>query len=145
MLKPTLLAPAGAAIAELTACGRAAIPSAADAGYGSAHVSIGCIEQFNAWSDGQSKGVLAAIDAVSSAAAGGDAQVLTATPQNNQVLYFSGCQPPLPSCTDPGKYWLPLMMHVSAATNTKSVASVRAAIKGVSEIAQHLTAELKAL
>lgn len=142
-MKHTILALAGAAVVGLTACSQVATPTAAHAGQGS--VSAGCIEQFNTWSQGQGKGLLPALDAVSSAVAGGDAQVLAATLQQNKSAISQAASHPVPACADPGMYWLPLMMHLTAAANTKSVAGVRAAMKGVPEIEQHLTAELKVL
>jgi hypothetical protein len=142
-MKRTILPLAGAAVVVLTACSQAATPTAAHTGHGS--VSAGCIEQFTAWSHGQGKGLLAALDAVSSAEAGGDAQVLTAALQQNQSAISQAASHPVPACADPGDYWLPLMQHLTAAANTQSAANVQAAMKGVPEIAKHLTTELGAL
>jgi len=136
MLKRTILATAGVAAVGLTACSH---PAAAT----SAHV--GCRQQYNTWSQGQGKGLIAALDAVSAAEAGGDTGVLTATLENNRSAISWAVNHPVPACADPGRYWNVLMMHVSAAASTNAASSAQAAMKGVPEIAQHLTAELKAL
>ena len=136
MLKRAILAVAGAAAVGLTACGHASTATSANAG---------CRQQYNSWSHGQGEGVIAALDAVSAAEAGGDTGVLTATLENNRSAISRAVSHPVPACADPGRYWNALMMHVTAAANTNAASSARAAMKGVPEIAQHLTAELKAL
>ena len=108
-------------------------------------MSASCRQQFNTWSNGQGKGLVATLHTVSSAEEGGDARVLTATLQKNKSAISWAASHPVPACADPGNYWFVLMRHVTAAANTNSVASVRAAMDGVPEIEQHLTAELNAL
>jgi uncharacterized protein YceK len=142
-MKHTIVALAGAAVVVLTGCSQAATPPAAHTG--NENASAGCAAQFNAWSHGQGKRVLTALDAVGSAQAGGDAKALTAALQQNKSVISWAASHPVPSCADTGSYWVPLMQHLTAAANTTSIATVQAAMKGVPQLAEHLTAELKAL
>ena len=136
VLRRTILAAAGAAAVGLTACSHTATTTSLNAG---------CRQQYSTWSQGHGKGVLAALGAISAAGAGGDTAVLSATLENNKSAISWAASHPVPDCADPGRYWNALMMHVTAAANTKAASSAQAAMKGVPEIARHLSAELKAL
>jgi len=154
-LKRIILAAVGAAAAGLTACSNAAAPAtpatsatpaAASASHGSARVPVSCSRQYNIWEQGQGKGLIAALDAVSSAVTAGDTQVLTSTLNETRPAIARAARHPVPACADPRGYWDVLLMHVTAAAATKGSASnAQAAVKDVPEIQHQLTAELKQL
>ena len=145
-MKRIIAGVAVAAAAGLTACSHAAAPAAAPAGHPSVRVPVSCRQQYNTWAHGQGKGLIAAFDAVSSAATAGDTTVLTATLKQARPAVSQAARHPVPACADPAGYWGVLMMHVSAAAaSTGSASSVRAAVKGVPKIEHQLTAEFKAL
>jgi len=144
-VKRIILAVIGAAAAAgLTACNATSTPAAAPATHSSARVPVSCRQQYNTWTHGQGKGLIAALQAVSSAATAGDAHVLTATLNRTRPAVSRGTHHPVPACADPRGYWDVLLMHVHAAAATKATAaSRRAAIKDVPNIERHLAAELK--
>jgi len=154
-VKRIALAAVGAAVAGLTACSNtaapatpaaSATPAAASANHGSVRVPVSCSQQYSTWEQGQGKGLIAALDAVSSAETAGGTQVLMATLNQTRPAIARAARHPLPACADPRGYWDVLLMHVNAAASTKSSASsVQAAIKDVPAIEQQLTAELKQL
>jgi hypothetical protein len=145
-LKRIIAVVAVAAAAGLTACAHAAAPAAAPASHQSVRVPVSCSQQYDTWEHGQGKGLIAALDAVSSAATAGDAQVLTATLKKTRPAVSRAARHPVPACADPGGYWEVLLRHVAAAAaSTGSATSMRAAIKGVPQIDHQLTAELKTL
>jgi hypothetical protein len=151
-LKRIILAAVGAAVAGLTACSNAAAPAApatpaaASASHGSVRVPVSCSQQFNTWEQGQGKGLVAALDAVSSAQTAGDVQVLMATLNETRPAVARATRHPVPACADPRGYWDVLLMHVTAAAATKgSTSSAQAAMKDVPAIDHQLTAELKQL
>jgi len=148
-LKRIILAAVGAAVAGLTACSNTAAPAtpaAASASHGSVRVPVSCSQQYSTWGQGQGKGLIAALDAVSSAETAGDTQVLTATLNETRPAIARAVRHPVPACADPRGYWDVLLMHVTAAAATKGSASnAQAAMKGVPEIEHQLTAELKQL
>ena len=151
-MKRIILAAAGAAVAGLTACSNAAapaapaMPAAASASHGSVRVPVSCSQQYNTWEQGQGKGLVAALNAVSSAETVGDTQALMATLDKSKPAIATAARHPMPACADPRGYWDVLLMHVSAAAATKSSASsVQAAMQGVPELEHQLTAELKQL
>ena len=151
-MKRIILAAVGAAVAGLTACSSAAAPaapgaaSAASASHGSVRVPVSCSQQYNTWEQGQGKGLVAALNAVSSAETVGDTQALMATLDKSKPAIATAARHPMPACADPRGYWDVLLMHVSAAAATKSSASsVQAAMQGVPELEHQLTAELKQL
>jgi len=135
-----------AAAAGLTACTHTAAPAgAAPATSPTVRVPVSCSQQYNTWNQGQGKGLIAALDAVSSAATAGDTAVLTATLKENRPAISRAARNPVPACADPRGYWDVLLQHVTAAAaSTGSVSSMRAAMKGVPQIEHQLTAELKA-
>ena len=151
-MKRIILAAAGAAVAGLTACSNAAapaapaMPAAASASHGSVRVPVSCSQQYNTWEQGQGKGLVAALNAVSSAETVGDTQALMATLDKSKPAIATAARHPMPACADPRGYWDVLLMHVTAAAATKSSASgVQAAMQGVPELEHQLTAELKQL
>ena len=151
-MKRIILAAVGAAVAGLTACSSAAAPaapgaaSAASASHGSVRVPVSCSQQYNTWEQGHGKGLIATLNAVSSAETAGDAQVLMTTLNTSRPAIATAARHPMPACADPRGYWDVLLMHVTAAAATKSSASgVQAAMQGVPELEHQLTAELKQL
>ena len=135
-----------AAVAGLTACSHTAAPAAAPASQPSVRVPVSCSQQYNAWTHGQGKGLIAALDAVSSAETAGDTRALTVTLKKTRPAVSRAARHPVPACADPRGYWDVLLMHVTAAAaNTSSASSMRAAMKGVPHIEHQLTAELKSL
>jgi hypothetical protein len=146
VLKLIIFIVAGAAVAGLTACSLTAAPTAAPASHASAvRVPVSCSQQYRTWTHGQGKGVIAALDAVSSAETAGDAAVLTVTLNRAKPAISSAARYPIPSCADPRGYWYPLLMHVTAAASAGSASTVHAALRGVPEIVRELTVELKAV
>ena len=151
-MKRIILAAVGAAVAGLTACSSAAAPaapgaaSAASASHGSVRVPVSCSQQYNTWDQGQGKGLVAALNAVSSAETVGDTQALMATLDKSKPAIATAARHPMPACADPRGYWDVLLMHVTAAAATKdSTSSVQAAMKDVPGIEHQLTGELKQL
>ena len=143
-MKRIILTAAAAAVAGLTSCSHTAAPTAAPASHGSVRVPVSCSQQYSTWKHGQGKGVIAALDAVSSAEMAGDTRVLTATLKKARPAVARAAHHPVPACADPRGYWDVLLMHVTAAAATKgSTSSMRAAMKGVPQIEHQLTAELK--
>ena len=145
-MKRIIAVVAVAAAAGLTACSHAAAPAAAPASHPSVRVPVSCSQQYDTWNHGQGKGLIAALDAVSSAATAGDTKVLTATLKKARPAVSRAARHPVPACADPRGYWDVLLQHVTAAAaSTGSASSMRAAMKGVPQIEHQLTAELKAL
>jgi hypothetical protein len=154
-LKRIILAAMGAAVAGLTACSSTAAPAtptapaapaAASASHGSVRVPVSCGQQYNTWGQGEGKGLIAALEAVSSAETAGDTQVLMATLNQTGPAIARATRHAVPACADPRGYWDVLLMHVTAAASTKgSASSVQAAMKDVPAIEHQLTAELKQL
>lgn len=145
-MKRIILIVAGAAVAGLTACsGNAAAPTAATS-QRSVRVPVSCSQQYHAWTHGQGKGLIAALDAVSSAETAGDTKVLAVTVNKNRPAISSAARHPVPACADPRGYWYALLMHVTAATaKVGSASTMHAALQGMPKIEHELTAELKAL
>jgi hypothetical protein len=143
-LKRVILAAAVAAVAGLTACGSTAAPATAPENHQTVRVPVSCTQRYHTWNHGQGNGLIAALDAVSSAETAGNSQVLTATLKKTKSAISWAARHPVPACADPAGYWNVLLMHVTAAAaDTGSASSVRAAMKGVPKIEHQLTAELK--
>ena len=141
-MKRIIAAAAGAAAAGLTACSHTAAPTPAS--HASVRVPVSCTQQYNTWENGRGKGLLAVLDAVSSAETAGDSRVLTVTLKEARPTVSRAVLDPVPACADPRGYWDVLLMHVTAAeATTASASSVRAAMKDVPKIEHQLTAELK--
>jgi hypothetical protein len=145
-VKRIIPAAAVAAVAGLTACSGAAAPAAAPASHGTVRVPVSCSQQYNTWQHGQGKGLVAALDAVSSAETARDTRALMATLKRTRPTLSRAARHPVPACADPQGYWDVLLRHVTAAAaSTSSASSTQAAMKGVPKIEHQLTAELKVL
>ncbi len=143
-MKRIALAAAGAAVVGLTACSHTAAP--ASHGTVPAVAPVSCSQQYHTWNHGQGKGLMAALNAVSSADTARDTHVLTAALRKARPAVARAARHPVPACADPRGYWSVLLMHVSAAAaSTGSAASVRAAMTNVPKIERNLIAELKGI
>ena len=144
-MKRIALAAAGAAVVGLAACSHAAAPTAASASHRTVTAApVSCSQQYATWEHGQGKGLIAALNAVSSAGTAGDTQVLTAALKKAGPAVARGARHPVPACADPRGYWSVLLMHVNAAVASRgSASSVRAAMTDVPKIEHKLIAELK--
>jgi hypothetical protein len=168
-MKRLALLAAGAAVAGLTACtsaapsaapasgpattggpaatssaAPAATSSAAPAATSSAAPAAGCRQQYHAWKQGRGHGLVAALNAVGSAAKAGDINALRAVLKRTRPALTRAARYPMPACADPKGYWTILLMHVNAAAaSTGSAATLTAAMKGVPTITRELNAELK--
>ena len=145
-MKGLALAVASAAVIGLTACSHTAAPSAAPASHGTGTpiAPVSCSQQYSTWKHGQGKGLISTLNAVSSAATAGDAQVLTAALKQARPAVARAARHPIPACADPRGYWSVLLMHVNAAAASKgSASSVRAAMQDVPKIEHKLVAEVK--
>ena len=141
-MKCLALAVACAAVIGLTACSHSAAP--ASHGTGTPIAPVSCSQQYRTWKHGQGKGLMSALNAVSSAATAGDAQVLTAALKQARPAVARAARHPIPACADPRGYWSVLLMHVNAAVASKgSAASMRAAMQDVPKIQHKLTTEVK--
>jgi hypothetical protein len=142
-VKRIALAAAGAAVAGLAACSHAA-PAAAPASHRNPPVPVSCSRQFDTWQHGPGLGLIAALHAVSTVSTVGDSHVLSAALQKARPAVARAARHPVPACADPRGYWDVLLMHLNAATASRSSASsARAAMTGVPQIEHELTAELK--
>ncbi len=143
-MKRIALAAAGAAVAGLTACSHPSAPAAAPASHGTVTPPVSCSQQYHAWEHGQGKGLIAALDAVSSAATAGGTHVLTAALKQARPAVARAARHPIPACADPIGDWSVLLMHVNAAAASNGSASGKqAAMKDVPKIEHSLTAELR--
>ncbi|HEY1343762.1 MAG TPA: hypothetical protein VGF54_02095 [Streptosporangiaceae bacterium] len=145
-MKGLAIAAASAAVIGLTACSHNSAPSAAPASHGTGTpiAPVSCGQQYRTWKHGQGKGLMSALNDVSSAATAGDAQVLTATLEQAKPAVARAARHPIPACADPRGYWSVLLMHVNAAVASKgSASSVRAALQDVPKIQHKLTTEVK--
>jgi hypothetical protein len=142
----------GIAALAMTACSNFATPSASPSTPAASHGVVaqaaqgGCGQQYRSWAQGQGKGLITALDAVGVASTAGAPQILTAELKKARPAVTKAARYPVPGCADPMGYWGVLMMHMSAAeASSSSVASARAAMKGVPKIQRELTAEVHAL
>jgi hypothetical protein len=145
-MKGLALAAASAAVIGLTACSHTTAPSATPASHGTGTpiAPVSCGQQYRTWKHGQGKGLMSALNDVSSAATAGDAQVLTAALEQAKPAVARAARHPIPACADPRGYWSVLLMHVNAAVASKgSASSVRAAMQDVPKIQHKLTTEVK--
>jgi hypothetical protein len=105
---------------------------------------VSCGQQYRSWANGEGKGLMGALEAVTSAAKAGDHRALTRALSRAKPAVARAAQHPIPACADPMGYWSVLLMHVNAAaTGNSSPTSVRAAIRDVPKIHQQLVAEVK--
>ena len=103
---------------------------------------VDCIQQYNTWKDGNGKGIVATLTAVSSADKAGDTQALLTALKKAKPAIARAARYPIPVCADPKGYLEILLMHVNAAASANSVSTLQAAMKGVPEIDRNLMAEL---
>jgi len=140
------LAAASAAVIGLTACTHTTTPRSAPASHGTSTpiAPVSCSHQYRTWTGSEGKGVMSALNAVTSAATVRDTQVLTAALKQAGPAVATAARHPIPACADPMGYWSVLLMHVNAAVASKGPASsVRAAMQDVPKIHQKLIAEVK--
>ena len=148
-MKALAIAVAGAAVIGLAACsGHSTTPKAAPAshaaGAGTAIAPVSCSQQYRTWNQGQGKGVMDALNAVTSAARAKDAEALTAALDQATPAVAKAARHPIPACADPSGYWSVLLMHVNAAVSSKASASnVHAALQDVPKIHNKLVDEVK--
>jgi hypothetical protein len=145
-MKRLALAAAGAAIVGLSACSHTTAPTAAPGsqGTGTPIPAVSCNQQYSSWEHGQGKGLLTALNAVSSAETAGNAHVLTVALKKARPAVARAARHPIPACADPMGYWSVLLMHVNSAVTSKgSASSVRAAMKDVPKIEHKLIVEVK--
>jgi hypothetical protein len=145
-LKRIVVAAAGAAVVGLAACSHAAAPTAASASHATATplVPVSCRQQYNTWQHGEGRGLMATLDAVSSAGTADSTHALTSALRKARSAVDQAARHPIPACADPRGYWDVLLMHLNAAAGSKgSLSSARAAMTGVPKIERELTTELK--
>jgi hypothetical protein len=156
-MKSLAVAAAGAAVVGLAACSQTTPHTAPPASPSTAHTAapansgtsgpvapVSCKQQYVAWEHGHGKKLIAALNAVGSAGAAGDAHVLTTALKKAKPAVARAPRHPMPACADPKGYWSVLLMHVNAAVASgSSASSVRAAMTGVPKIEHELTAELR--
>jgi hypothetical protein len=147
MKRLALGAAVAAAVVGLAACSHSAANTAASTSHSATAVPVSCGQQYRTWAHGHGKGLMAALNAVSSAETAGDTQVLTAALKKVKPAVARAARHPIPACADPRGYWDVLLMHVNAAisstASTASASSVRAAMKDVPKIQHKLSAEVK--
>lgn len=145
-MKRIALAVAGtAAVAGLAACSHTAASSTSSPSPQSVVHStslVDCIQQYNTWKDGNGKGVVAALGAISSADKSAGTQVLSTAVKNAKPAIARAARYPIPACADPKGYLDVLLMHVNAAVSANSVSALKADTEVVPEIYRDLTAEL---
>ena len=140
-MKRLALGAAGAAVIGLTACSHSTAPSAAP---DTQRAPVSCTQQYRSWTQGGGKGVMEALNGVSSAATAQDGQALTAALKHAKPAVTKASRHPIPVCADPRGYWTVLLMHVNAAAASKgSSSSARAAMQGVPKLMDHLAAGVK--
>jgi hypothetical protein len=147
-MKALAIVTVGAAVIGLTACSHSTTPKAAPTsrgtGTGTAIAPVSCSQQYRTWNNGEGKGVMEALNAVTSAATARDAKALTAALHQATPAVAKAARHPIPACADPSGYWSVLLMHVNAAVSSKASASnVHAALQDVPKIHNKLVDEVK--
>jgi len=145
-MKRLRFAAASAAVIGLAGCTHATAPDAARTGHGTGTLiaPVSCSQQYRTWNHGQGKGLMDALDAVTSAATARHPQVLTAALKHVRPSVAKAAHHPIPACADPRGYWSVLLMHVNAAAAGPAPASsVRAALRDVAKIHHQLLAEVR--
>ena len=146
-MKRLALTAVGAAVVGLAACSNGTASSAASASHSTvpSTAPVSCSQQYQIWSQGPGKGLVATFSAVSVASTASDPQALTVALRNAKLSVARASRSPVPACADPRGYWTVLLMHINAAAASKGSAAMHAALKGLPEIERELTAEVKAL
>jgi hypothetical protein len=151
-MRALAIAAASAAVIGLAACSHSTTPKTAPTSHGTstststskAIAPVSCSQQYRSWNQGEGKGVMAALNAVTSAATARDAQALTTALHQARPAVAKAARHPIPACADPRGYWSALLMHVNAAVSSKASASnVRAAMQDVPTIHNKLVDEVK--
>ena len=149
-MRALAIAAASAAVIGLAACSHSATPKTAPTSHATTHgtgkgiTPVSCSQQYRSWNQGEGKGVMAALNAVTSAATARDAQALTAALHQATPAVAKAARHPIPACADPRGYWSALLMHVNAAASSKASASnVQAAMHDVPTIHNKLVDEVK--
>ena len=133
-----------AAVSGLTACSQNAAPATLSPQTGTHSATVvDCIQQYHTWRAGGGRDLVTALNAVDSADATRNMQVLSATLKKAEPVIKRAARYPIPSCADPKGYLGVLLMHVNAAVGANSASTLRAAMEGVREIDRELTAELE--
>ena len=145
-MKAVALVAAGAAVIGVAACTHGSDPPAAPTSHGSGApiAPVSCSQQYRTWTRGEGKGLMAALETVTSAATADDRQALHRALKHAKPAVARAAQHPIPACADPRGYWSALLMHVNAAVAGRdSASSVRAAMEGVPKIHHRLLTEVK--
>ena len=151
-MRALAVAAACAAVMGLAACSHSTTPKAAPTSHGTgtgtgtskAVAPVSCSQQYRTWNQGEGKGVMDALSAVTSAATAKNARALTTALHQATPAVAKAARHPIPACADPSGYWSVLLMHVNAAASSKASASnVRAAMQDVPKIHNKLVDEVK--
>jgi hypothetical protein len=143
-MKGLALVAAGAAVIGLSACTHSSTSKAAQGGHSTLIAPVSCGQQYRNWAQGEGKGLMGALSAVTSAASAKDRHVLTAALKQARPAVEKAAQHPIPACADPRGYWSVLLMHVNAAAaGSGPASSLRAAMQDVPKIHRQLVAEVK--
>ena len=108
-MKRLALAAAGAAVVGLTACTQTTASTPASPSHGAVAVPVSCSQQYQTWNLGEGKGLIAALNAVSSAGTARDSHVLTVALKSAGPAVARAARHPMPACADPRGYWLSLI------------------------------------
>lgn len=145
-MKHIALAVAGAAAAVgLAACSHATASSTSAPSPQSTVQStslVDCIQQYSTWKNGNGKGIVAALGAISSADKAEGTQALSTAVKNAKPAIARAARYPIPACADPKGYLDVLLMHVNAAVGATSASALKADLEVVPAIDRDLTAEL---
>ncbi len=144
-----------AAAAGLTsACGTAAAPAASATRPAATPPSPSCKQQYSTWQHGPArapgKKLVAALNAVQSAATSEDFPVTLAALKTAGIAAADLGRYPMPACADPHGYWNAMLARIRAAGDNAGAASglsglllAEAPLKDVPGLQAKLDAELK--
>src|SRR5690349_12466337 len=108
-MKRLVLAAASAAVLGLAGCGsHSSDPSTAPVAH---RTPVSCTQQYRSWAHGEGRGVMGALQGVSSAARAGHGPALAAALKQARPAVAQGARHPIPACADPRGYWSVLLMH----------------------------------
>src|SRR5690242_5319002 len=106
-MKALAIAAACAAVIGLTACSHSTSTKAAATSHGGgtgtskAIAPVSCSQQYRSWNGGEGKGVMDALNAVTSAATAKDARALTTALHQATPAVAKAARHPIPACADP--------------------------------------------
>jgi hypothetical protein len=144
-MKRIAIVAAGAAAIGLAACSHSSAPSATPIGprTGGAIAPVSCRHQYRTWAHGEGKGLMKALQAVTTASSPRHAHAARQAVRDSKRAVARAARHPIPACADPRGYWDVLLMHVDAAVAGKgSTSSVRAAMQDVAKIRRQLQREV---